>query len=175
MDEIREVKVIRSARRRKTVSARLLPGGVLEVRAPERMSRRDLDSAIEQLRARIARRAQAATRARTDEALEARADALNRELFGGRLRWSSIRWVTNQTTRWGSCTPGNGTIRISARLQSVPAWVRDYVIVHELAHLEVPDHSAAFWALVKRYPLTERARGYLMALGLEDDDDVAAG
>lgn len=175
MEQIRQVKVIRSARRRKTVSARLLPGGVLEVRAPERMGRRDLDRAIEQLRARFARRAEAASHAHSDEGLEARAAALNRELFGGRLRWSSIRWVTNQSTRWGSCTPSNGTIRISARLKTVPAWVRDYVIVHELAHLEIADHSPAFWVLVNRYPRTERARGYLMALGLEQDDEPAAG
>ncbi|HBY93592.1 MAG TPA: metal-dependent hydrolase [Chloroflexi bacterium] len=174
MEEIREVKIIRSARRRKTVSGRLLPGGVLEIRAPERMSRRDLDRTIGQLRSRLLRRAQSASQAHSDAGLEARAEALNRSLFGGRLRWSSIRWATNQTTRWGSCTPGNGTIRISARLQTAPPWVCDYVLVHELAHLEVPDHSPAFWALVNRYRLTERARGYLMALGLEHDDEPPA-
>jgi predicted metal-dependent hydrolase len=42
--------------------------------------------------------------------------------------------------------------------------VLDYLLVHELAHLEVADHGPRFWELVDRYPLTERARGYLMAL-----------
>ncbi|MGI8913207.1 MAG: M48 metallopeptidase family protein, partial [Chloroflexota bacterium] len=58
-------------------------------------------------------------------------------------------------------------IRLSDRLAQVPDWVRDYVIVHELAHLLRADHSPAFWRLVQRYKLAERARGYLMALGLE--------
>ena len=52
----------------------------------------------------------------------------------------------------------------------MPAWVRDYVVMHELAHLLVAGHGPRFWELVNRYPLTERARGYLMAVGLEEAD-----
>jgi predicted metal-dependent hydrolase len=55
-------------------------------------------------------------------------------------------------------------IRIAERASRLPDWVVDYIVVHELAHLEVAEHSAAFWELVNRYPLTERARGYLTAL-----------
>jgi predicted metal-dependent hydrolase len=82
----------------------------------------------------------------------------------------SIRWVTNQEGRWGSCTPTDRTIRISSRLVGEPGWVLDYVIVHELAHLVVQGHDRAFWDLVERYPRTERARGFLIARGLESDE-----
>jgi hypothetical protein len=109
-----------------------------------------------------------------DGVLERRARELNCQYFGGELRWQSIRWVTNQNGRWGSCTPAEGTIRISHRLASVPAFVRDYVIVHELAHLIEANHSPRFWNLVNRFGRTERARGYLMALGLEEEGAAEA-
>ena len=109
----------------------------------------------------------------SDETLQTRTQELNRQYFNGRLHWRSIRYVTNQQKRFGSCTPATGTIRISHRLAAMPAWVRDYVIIHELAHLEQANHGPRFWALVNRYPETERARGYLMAVGLEQPDDDA--
>ncbi len=159
------MEVIRSDKRTKTISARL-QGETLVVRAPAHVSEDELAAAIEHLRARIERKREA--RALDDEALAARAQQLNREYFAGRLRWQSIRWVTNQERRFGSCTPSHGRIRISHRVASLPPWVQDYVIVHELAHLQAPNHGAGFWHLVNRYPRTERARGYLMALGLEE-------
>jgi predicted metal-dependent hydrolase len=86
---------------------------------------------------------------------------------------SHIRW-TDMETRWGSCTPAEGSVRISSAVARFPTWVLDYVIVHELAHLRCPDHSPAFWTLVERYPKAERARGYLIAKsGMEDDDERA--
>jgi hypothetical protein len=100
--------------------------------------------------------------------LQATAERLNEKYFGGRLRWDSIRFVANQRDRFGSCTPEDGTIRISHRVAEYPAWVREYVVMHELAHLEVPSHSPRFWRLVDRYPLAERARGFLIAKGWED-------
>ena len=77
-------------------------------------------------------------------------------------------------SRWGSCTPATGSVRLATRLASFPDWVVDYVLVHELAHLSIPDHSPTFWSLVERYPLAERARGYLIAKSgdAEADDDL---
>ena len=73
-------------------------------------------------------------------------------------------------SRWGSCTPSLGTIRISTRLRAFPDWVVDYVIVHELAHLEVLGHNDEFWRLVYRYPKAERAIGYLIAKSVDGDE-----
>ncbi len=116
-----------------------------------------------------------------DEELMARARALSAAHLDGAAQPASVRWVDNQQRRWGSCTPADGSIRLSSRLRSMPAYVVDYVLVHELAHLLEAQHDARFWALVARYPRAERARGFLE--GVEsaraegagppaDDDDL---
>ena len=100
-------------------------------------------------------------------ALAARAAELGDRYLGG-LRARDVGWVAEQRSRWGWCSPRDGTIRLSLALADYPPWVRDYVLVHELAHLVVADHSAHFWEMVDRYPLTERARGFLIAKGLDE-------
>jgi predicted metal-dependent hydrolase len=168
------VRIVRSPNRKKTVTMRLVDGGaVLEVLAPAKMPDAELAGIIEKLRGRVLRRTQKAQHA-DDLTLGERAAALNRELFGGRLRWTTVRYVSNQNHRFGSCTPATGTIRISHRVATMPAFVRDYVLVHELAHLVEANHGPRFWALVNRYPRTERARGYLIAVGLEGEGDEPA-
>lgn len=160
-----EVKIVRSQQRAKTVSGRAVDG-VFVVQAPAHMSDAELQPVVDKLLQRWQRRQ--AKSALDDAALERRARELNRQYFGGKLAWQSVRWVSNQNSRHGSCTPSQGTIRISHRLAAMPAFVRDYVLVHELAHLLEPNHGPRFWRLVNQYPRTERARGYLMAAGLED-------
>jgi predicted metal-dependent hydrolase len=91
----------------------------------------------------------------------ARAARLSDEYLGGLAVPGSVRWVDNQRARWGSCTPGDRSIRLSSRLQAMPSWVVDYVLVHELAHLLEAGHDERFWAWVDRYPRAERAKGYL--------------
>lgn len=154
-----EVKVIRSPRRRKTVQARQV-GEVLQVSIPAWMSTADEERHVAEMVRRMQRRRESSV---VD--LPARAAALASAY--GLDRPASIRWVDNQEWRWGSCTPADGTIRISSRLAREPAWVLDYVIVHELAHLSQPGHGDGFWELVNRYPRTERARGFLIARGME--------
>ena len=161
--------MIRSDRRAKTVSARVVDG-VLEVLAPSSISDEELRPIVERLQQRLDRRSK---RRELDDADLARiADRLNREHFGGRLSWESLTWSTNQERRYGSCTPALRTIRISHRLAAMPAFVLEYVVMHELAHLVEANHGPRFWKLVNRYPRTERARGYLMAVGLEGLDDT---
>lgn len=98
----------------------------------------------------------------SDDDLRQRALDLSDLYLGGLATPLTVRWVDNQTTRWGSCTPGDRSIRLSARLIGMPGWVVDYVLVHELAHLLEPGHDANFWAWVARYPETEKAKGYLL-------------
>jgi len=105
--------------------------------------------------------AQESKRMLGDTELAARAEWLSEQYLGARARPASVRWVTNQNTRWGSCTPAEGSIRLSHRLKGMPEYVVDYVLLHELAHLLVPGHGRRFWELLEAYPRTERARGYL--------------
>lgn len=158
------IKVIRSHKRHKTISAKMIEG-TMHVYAPAGMSEAELQPIIANLQERLMRRL--APTPQTDDELQSRAQALNKTYFDGRLRWESIEYVTNQNTRYGSCTPATGRIRLNHRLAALPTFVRDYVLMHELAHLVHPNHGIDFWALVYRYPFTERARGYLMALSLE--------
>lgn len=99
---------------------------------------------------------------RSDAELMERALTLNDDYLGGLARPSSVRWVSNQQRRWGSCTPATRSIRLSSRLRRMPDWVIDYVLVHELAHLIEAGHTEAFWGWVDRYPRAERAKGYLL-------------
>jgi predicted metal-dependent hydrolase len=161
------VELVRSTRRRRTISARL-DGNRLIVQVPAGLSPEEERAWALKLGSRILK-----TRRRRelnqDGDLAARAQALNERYFEGKLRFVDIRYVTNQQHRYGSCTPSQGTIRISDRIAKVPPWVRDAVLVHELAHLAEANHSRRFWRLANRYPLMERARGYLMALGMDED------
>ncbi len=166
------VEVRRSAKRRRTVSA-YRQEGRLVVLVPARMSRAEEGEWVRTMVARVAASEQ--RRQRTDGDLEQRALALSREHLGGRAVPASVRWVSNQNSRWGSCTPAEGSIRLSDKLRGMPSWVVDYVLLHELAHLLQPGHGAEFWALLQGYPRLERARGYLQgvsaAAGLDLSDE----
>lgn len=163
--EFGRVEVRRSTRRRKTISAEIV-GDALIVSIPARLSRAEEQEWVERMTARMSQRRRR-DRLNSDQDLARRAADLADRYLGG-VRPMDISWVTNQRSRWGSCCPQDGTIRLSLALAEYPRWVCDYVIVHELAHLLVADHSKRFWDLVNRYPLTERARGFLIAKGMEE-------
>lgn len=127
---------------------------------PDRFTRAEEDEWVERMLARLAARHARARHSDADLLDRARRLA-DRYLSEFELAVDSVRWVTNQRARWGSCTPEERTIRISDRLRGMPEWVLDYVVLHELVHLVVPTHGSRFWRLVGRYPKAERARGYL--------------
>ena len=172
------VEVRRSARRRRTVSA-YRDGDVTVVLIPARFSKAEERRWVAEMIARLQERESRRQRGprRSDDALLARARQLSTSVFGGTVRPTSVRWVSNMASRWGSCTPSDGTIRVSSRLRDMPGWVLDYVLVHELAHLLVPGHGADFWELVGHYPRSERARGYLegIAAAARLDRSATAG
>lgn len=75
--------------------------------------------------------------------------------------YSSSVGVKKWRRRWGSCS-NRGELMFNWRLMMAPEWVIDYVIVHELAHLQWMDHSASFWQLVRRhYDRIDEARSWL--------------
>ncbi len=150
-----EVQVTRSKRRKKTAEAKLR-GNVVDIRIPARSTKAQELEFVDHFVAKFNRHRQAGLVDLSDRAQRLAAE--HNLPFP-----DSIRWVSNQNHRWGSCTPADGSIRLSDRMVAFPTWVIDYVIVHELAHLVEIDHNANFWRLVDSYPLTERARGYLMA------------
>jgi len=166
-DHLTDVDVRRSRRRTRTVSA-YRDGDRTVVLLPARMSRADerrwVEVMLERLAAQEQRRAGKASR--NDDELGRRAAELSRQFLRGRAVPVSVRWVGNQASRWGSCTPADGTIRLSDRMRTMPAWVIDYVLLHELAHLIEIGHGPRFHALVAGYPRAELARGYL--LGFSD-------
>jgi predicted metal-dependent hydrolase len=160
------VEIRRSTRRKRTVSA-YRDGDRIVVLVPSRLRRADEQRLVAELVERVTQRerlAMAGGARAGDEALMRRCRELARRHLGGPPYPSSVRWVKGMRTRWASCTPVDATIRVSERLRAVPDWVLDYVLVHELAHLQVAGHGPRFWALVERYPRSERARGYLDGL-----------
>jgi predicted metal-dependent hydrolase len=158
------VEVRRSARRRRTVSAYRESGRIV-VLIPAAFSAGQEREWVDRMVARLDRQR---SRRRSDTELVERAVDLSRRYLDGAASPTTVSWVSNQTTRWGSCTTADGTIRLSTRLQAMPDWVVDYVLLHELAHLVEPGHGPRFWALVERYPRTERARGYLEGYSAAD-------
>ena len=166
------VEVVRSDRRRRTVSAYRQDGRTI-VLLPGRMSKADEDRWVTEMLGRLDR--QDARRRPGTAELEERAATLSERYLEGRAAPRSVTWSTRQNGRWGSCTPADGTIRLSSRLQGMPDWVVDYVLLHELAHLLQPGHDPAFWALVGRYPRTERARGLLEGVAAAASFEPAEG
>lgn len=166
------VEVRRSARRRRTVSA-YRDGDRTVVLIPARMSKAEEAHWVATMLARLARAD--AKRPAGDDELHRRALTLSRRYLDGRARPVSVRWVTNQRSRWGSCTPAERTVRLSHALREMPDWVVDYVLVHELAHLIEPGHDAAFWGWVDRYPQAERAKGYLLGWSAAAKVEVPPG
>ncbi len=167
-----EVEVRISKRRKKTSEAKWV-GGRIVVSLPAHLDVESRQKTIDWLVERLLTRHRLQS-GLDDAGLLARAIALSdRYLVGARPQ--SVRWVTNQTARWGSCSYYSGHIRVSHRLRVVPDWVLDSVLVHEVAHLTHPDHSRAFHKLAGGYPRHEEAGVFLAGYGLGLSNPIPPG
>jgi hypothetical protein len=158
-----DVEVRVSTRRKKTSEAKWV-GGRIVVSVPAHLKGEAREKTVLWLVERLVSKNQRRRTSGDDDLLERALTLSNRYLRG--TRPSSVRWVTNQTTRWGSCSFHTGEIRLSHRLRAVPDWVLDSVLVHELAHLTHPDHSPAFHRLADGYPRHREAGIFLAGYGL---------
>ncbi|MBD3852750.1 MAG: M48 family metallopeptidase [Acidobacteria bacterium] len=152
-----ELRVIR--KRVKNINARLR-GKTLLVSAPHRVSAGELDEMILQLARRLVRRSRAEV-VNSDGGAERIARKVAAR-FSNPPEVAEVRFVTNQTARWGSYSSQTGVVRLNAALRQMPPWVLEAVVAHELAHSFHLDHSPAFWELVRSVcPKTDRARAFL--------------
>ncbi|HOE27272.1 MAG TPA: M48 family metallopeptidase [bacterium] len=159
-----KVRIVRSRRRTRTVSARLVRDTLL-VRAPENLPAERVEAFVTRFKERIRRR-RLAEEMNRDDALDARARLLAARYLPPALPPFAAEYSPAQESIFGCCDRRAGRIRVSYRVRTMPRWVRDYVIIHELAHLLVPGHGRPFRDLVSRYPLAERARGFLIGAGM---------
>ena len=162
-----QVTIIRSPRRKKTIQMKYANGQLL-IYLPAGMRPMEEKKWIDRMIEKSNRWEHKTALKKSDTWLMQRTQEINKKYFNGRLQLYSICFVTNQHSRFGSCTSIDRTIRISDRVKTMPSWVQEYVILHEMAHLVFPDHSKKFWELVNQYKFAERAKGYLIALGATD-------
>ena len=165
------VEVRRSRKRRRTVAAYREDDKVV-VLLPARFTRAEEREWVATMLARLERSER--RRRPNDSALAQRATELSDRYLDGNAVPLTVRWVPNQNSRWGSCTPSDRSIRLSTRLRGMPSWVIDYVLVHELAHLIEAGHTPAFWSWVDRYPKAERAKGFLEGVAAASAAGVSA-
>ncbi len=180
------VLVRRSARRRRTVTITRRDGDLVVAIPASFSARQERQWAQQMVDQLVAKESRAQPTRRSDTDLMRMAREVSEAYLGGRAHPTSVTWSTRQNRRWGSCTPLDGTIRLSHQLQGMPDFVVRSVMMHELVHLLVPGHGPEFWALMDRYPQAERAKGFLDGVSWakdlpqgafddDTDDDTAGG
>ena len=153
-----EIRVIRSSRRKRSISAYREQGAIV-ISVPAKLSNSKVSQVIPEMVEKILSRE--AREKISDSELFDRAHALlQRYLPEFIVTPASVTWRA-MNERWGSCTTVDRTIRISDRLNGAPGYVVDYLLVHELIHLQVPDHGPDFELLLARFEESDKASAYL--------------
>lgn len=164
-----EVRLDRSARARRTIIT-VKTGRGVRVAVPSHVSFEDALDFVRRKQAWVTRNL---ARIRAYEAQKQAADAVFRNLdrraarreLAGRLDELARRYgytygrvsIRNQRTRWGSCS-GRGDISLNIKLVALPQDLQDYVILHELAHTRVHNHSQQFWAELNKHVENPKAK-----------------
>jgi len=175
VSSLTDVVFTRHSRARRYV-IRVTADGVVRVTIPQWGSKREAAAFAERERAWIAKQQRRAEEERAQPKPSEMAGEVERDLRSRAKRALPARVselaaqhgltvarvsVRNQRWRWGSCSRA-GHICLNWRLMTMPEWVRDYVIIHELMHLKRMDHSPRFWKLVARVcPDYQNARRWL--------------
>ena len=153
-----EIRVIRSSRRKRSISAYREQGAIV-ISVPAKLSNSKVSQVIPEMVEKILSRE--AREKISDSELFDRAHALlQRYLPEFIVTPASVTWRA-MNERWGSCTTVDRTIRISDRLNGAPGYVVDYLLIHELIHLQVPDHGPDFELLLARFEESDKASAYL--------------
>ncbi|QIK73288.1 M48 family metallopeptidase [Propioniciclava coleopterorum] len=156
---------VRPSRRRTRTMTAFREEGRLVVVVPEHMTARQRRDLIPGLVERYLSKEARQRPPRADQEITQRAVELYQAYIAGHTDQPEptigARWVSNMASRWASCTPTSGEIRVSDRLQAMPSWVLDYVLLHEVAHLVEREHNDRFWQLVHAHAESQRARGFL--------------
>ena len=153
-----EILVIRSTRRKKSISA-YRQGGRIVISIPARLSKADERAIVPEMIAKI--RSQEESKTPGESQLAERIDQLLTELAPEiTTRPASVAWRPMRE-RWGSCTSVDRSIRISDRLKMAPEYALDYVLFHEAIHLQHFDHGDEFTEVLNRFEESELASAYL--------------
>ena len=159
-----KVEIIRSNRR--SLGLEITRPDVLTVRAPYHLSQKEIDRFLEEKELWIYENLEKVARIQKDREnavvlsqkdIQALAQKAKNELPELVNKWATTMGVSygritirNQKTRWGSCS-AKGNLNFNCLLMLVPKEVREYVIIHELAHRIEMNHSKAFWEVVASY------------------------
>lgn len=153
-----EIRIVRNSRRKRSISAYREQGAII-IQIPAHIPKRDIPDLIPEMVQRVLTR-EARERSSDSDLAERALELLAIYLPEFSEKPVSVTW-RSMNERWGSCTTVDRTIRISDRLNGAPQYVVDYILVHELIHLRIPDHGRQFEDLLDRFGDSDRASAFL--------------
>ena len=163
-DKKYNIVIQRSKRRKKTLQA-VLRDNTVKILAPSTTSDAEIKKFLDKFLKKLELKDIILN---NDKELLSRANKLKKKFIPDAPDFTIVFQESLKRT-WGKCFTNQRKIVINPVLGTYPKWVLDFVIVHELAHLLIPNHGKEFRSLVNRFKLKERAVGFLMAKGMKEE------